>query len=147
MKNIILLSIFVIMSLWFNNYTHADEDKKSIKVKVTEKMPWMDCPGWNISKDKNWNIDEKNPIYECNVESGFWSVQKMIAGIIKYFTFIAGIAGVLFLVINGVMYSMGWMDPWMKDEAKKRISKTLIWIILLFCSWILLNIIAPWIYK
>jgi hypothetical protein len=31
----------------------------------------------------------------------------MIAGIIKYFTFIAGIAGVLFLVINGVMYSMG----------------------------------------
>jgi hypothetical protein len=50
-------------------------------------------------------------------------------------------------VINGVMYSMGWMDPWMKDEAKKRISKTLVWLILLFCSWILLNIIAPWIYK
>lgn len=145
MKKIILLSIFVIMSLWFNNYTHADENKKPIKVKVTEKMPWMDCPwDWKL-------VDENNPdwdkIYECNVKSGFWSVQLMIAGIIKYFTFIAGIAGVLFLVINGVMYSMGWMDPWMKDEAKKRISKTLIWLILLFCSWILLNIIAPWIYK
>ena len=141
MKNIILLSIFIIMSLWFNNYTYADENKKPIKVKVTEKMPWMKCndtPVW-------WT--KENPIYECEVESGFWSVQLMIAGIIKYFTFIAGIAGVLFLVINGVMYSMGWMDPWMKDEAKKRISKTLIWLILLFCSWILLNIIAPWIYK
>ncbi len=141
MKNIILLSIFVIMSLWFNNYTYAEGETKVIKVKVTEKMPWMDCdkePVW-------WKWD--NLIYQCDVESGFWSVQKMIAGIIKYFTFIAGIAGVLFLVINGVMYSMGWMDPWMKDEAKKRISKTLIWIILLFCSWILLNIIAPWIYK
>jgi hypothetical protein len=140
MKKIILLSIFIVMSLWFNNYTHADDTKK-VKVKVTERMPWMEC--W----DKDVGKDPKNPVYECYVESGFWSVQKMIAGIIKYFTFIAGIAGVLFLVINGVMYSMGWMDPWMKDEAKKRISKTLVWLILLFCSWILLNIIAPWIYK
>jgi hypothetical protein len=31
----------------------------------------------------------------------------MLAGMIKYFTFIAGIGGVLFLVVNGIMYSMG----------------------------------------
>jgi hypothetical protein len=66
---------------------------------------------------------------------------------IKYFTFIAGIGGVLFLVVNGIMYSMGWMDAWMKDEAKKRIWKTLSGLIVLLLSWVILNLVAPWIYK
>jgi len=39
------------------------------------------------------------------------------------------------------------MDPGMKDEAKKRITATIIGLIILFMSGIILNIIAPWIYK
>lgn len=139
MKKIILLSIFIIASFWYSNI-YATE---AIKVKVTEVMPWMDC--WTQDADwkypKVWWTDE-NPIYECKVESGFWSVQLMLWGIVKYFTFIAGIAGVLFLVINGIMYSM-----WDKEEAKKRITKTLIGLIVLFSSWVILNLVAPWIYK
>lgn len=146
MKKIILLSIFIIASLWFNN-THADTwtEAKKITVQVTEKMPWMTCPWeWTPVDDNKPDWDK---IYECTIEPGFWSVQKMLSGMIKYFTFIAGIAWVLFLVVNWIMYSMGWMDAWMKDEAKKRISKTLVGLMVLFCSWIILNLVAPWIYK
>jgi hypothetical protein len=100
-------------------------------------MPWMKC-----DKERIASSTKENPVYECYVESGFWSVQLMLWGIVKYFTFIAGIAGVLFLVINGIMYSM-----WDKEEAKKRITKTLVGLIVLFSSWVILNLVAPWIYK
>jgi hypothetical protein len=144
MKKIILLSIFIIASLWFNNtYAEPWADSKKINVQVTEKMPWMD----DCKPDVKWWHTDENPLYNCTIEPGFGSVQKMLSGMIKYFTFIAGIAGVLFLVVNGIMYSMWWMDPGMKDEAKKRISKTLVGLIVLFCSWIILNLVAPWIYK
>lgn len=149
MKKIILLSIFIITSLWFTN-TFADDTTKTINVQVTEKMPWMSsCKKtdwgwtWSLTSDevKAWKT------YTCEIQPGFGSVQLMLSGMIKYFTFIAGIAGVLFLVINGIMYSMWGMDPGMKDEAKKRISKTLVGLIVLFCSGIILNLVAPWIYK
>lgn len=138
MKKIILLSIFIITSLWFNNTYAATWE---VIVQTTEKMPWM-----TGCVNADWYTDE-NPLYNCTIQPGFSSVQEMLSGIIKYFTFIAGIAWVLFLVINWIMYSMGWMDAWMKDEAKKRISKTLVGLMVLFCSWIILNLVAPWIYK
>jgi len=141
MKKIILLSILIISTFWISN-TYADD--KAISVQVTEKMPWMtSCTPDTLSATElaAWET------YTCIIEPGFWSVQLMLSGMIKYFTFIAGIAWVLFLVINWVMYSMWWMDPGMKDEAKKRISKTLVGLMVLFCSWIILNLVAPWIYK
>jgi magnesium-transporting ATPase (P-type) len=99
-------------------------------------MPWMDdCT------EAEWHTEE-SPLYKCTIEPGFWSVQKMLAWIIKYFTFLAWIGWVLFLVINGIMYSM-----WDKEEAKKRIIKTLTGLIILFSSWVILNLVAPWIYK
>ena len=68
-------------------------------------------------------------------------------GIIKWFTYIAAIGAVLFIVINGIMYSMSGIDQSMKDEAKKRITKTLLWLVVLLLSWVILNLVAPWIYK
>lgn len=141
MKKIILLSVLIASTLGFN-YTYANGTNE-ITVQVTEKMPWMEGCWDNLNKwkkDKNWN--DLTPLYECTIKPGFWSVQKMLAWIIKYFTFIAWIGWVLFLVINGIMYSM-----WDKEEAKKRIIKTLTWLIVLFCSWVILNLVAPWIYK
>ena len=147
MKKIILLSILIISTLGITS-TYANTDKpKPIKVQVTEKMPWMENCYQTKSKSKSKeNLDseqvKKWETYTCEVQPGFWSVQTMLGGIVKYFTFIAGIAGVLFLVINGIMYSM-----WDKEEAKKRITKTLVGLIVLFSSWVILNLVAPWIYK
>jgi hypothetical protein len=41
---------------------------------------------------------------------------------------------------------MWWAEASLKDDAKKRITATLIWLVLLFMSWLILHIIAPWIY-
>jgi len=110
-----------------------------IKVKVTEKVPWANCkkikPLWDPQ------------IYECEIAKWFSAVTTMMWKIIKYFTYIAALGGVLFIVINGILYSMWWAEPSMKDEAKKRIIWTLIWLVILLLSWVILNMIAPWIYK
>ena len=147
MKNIVvkILLVLSLFAFWNINFvscvsaTETEEDKP-IKVTVTEKIPWADCSLVEWWEDWKWP-------YECNVQKWFWSVIKMMWNIIKYFSFLAWLWWVLFLVINWIMYSMGWIDPGMKDEAKKRIIWTIIWLIVLFLSWIILNMVAPWIYK
>jgi len=109
----------------------------------TVDIPWMECSEKN--KVSSWTTSETK-IYTCKVKKWFSSMIDMIAGLIKYLTYIAMISAVLFIVINGIMYSMSWVDSGMKDEAKKRITKTLIGIILLLLSGYLLNLFFPWIY-
>lgn len=128
-KILIVLSIFSLF--WFQTVwnTYA-----WVKVTVTEEIPWAWCvPDWKR--------------YICTVEKWFESVSRMMWDIIKYFTYLATLAWVLFIVINGILYSMWWMDQSLKDESKKRIIWTLMWLALLFLSWVILNMIAPWIYK
>jgi hypothetical protein len=152
MKNIIIKILLVLSILSFSglNGIWSTYAATWITVTVTEKIPgaWCDKINaeWNIDKNykpKKWETQ----MYECTVEKWFWSVIKMMWNIIKYFTYIASLGAVLFIVVNGILYSMWWAEPSLKDEAKKRITATLIWLVLLFLSWIVLNMIAPWIYK
>ena len=71
----------------------------------------------------------------------------MIWNIISYFTFITLVTWVLFIVVNWILYSMGWLDQQLKEDAKKRITWTLAWIILLFSVWYILQILVPSVYK
>ena len=114
-----------------------------IKIYVPEWIPGLCCV-WPLT----WDGSDKGHRWEyfCYVEKWASSVVGMLWDIIKYFTFLAWLGWVLYLVINWIMYSMWWMDQAMKDEAKKRIVKTISWLVLLFLSWVILNIIAPWIY-
>jgi len=143
-KTILVLSI--LSFLWINNIwnTYAawkTEKKDWITVIVTEKIPGA----WCVAEPKptNW----KTQMYKCTVQKWFWSIIEMMWKIIKYFTYIASLGGVLFIVLNGILYSMWGAEPSMKDDAKKRIMWTLTWLALLFLSWVILNLIAPWIYK
>lgn len=155
MKTILvkILVAFSIISLYWINYiwnTYAVEPAPStwtttgsgISVTVTEKIPGANCT--------ELKEDSKDPTkitwYECRVEKGFGSVTKMLWKIIKYFTYIAALAWVLYIVINGILYSMWWADDSFKTESKKRIITTLVWLIILMLSWVILNAIAPWIY-
>jgi len=131
----ILLLLLVIWNIWFISNTYAES---WITVTVTEKIPGADC--WDNKGT------EENPKYECTVKKWFWSVVSLMWGIIKYFTFLAWLWGVLFIIINGILYSMWWAEPSLKDEAKKRIIWTLVWLILLLLSWVILNTLFPWIY-
>jgi hypothetical protein len=146
MKSILIkiLLVLSILSLFWANFiwnTYAEEEStdSGIKVKVTEKIPGANCTEISVDGKITW--------YECNVAKGFSSVTTMMWNIIKYFTYIAALSWVLFIVINGILYSMWGIEQSLKDESKKRIIWTLIWLILLMLSWVILNIIAPWIYK
>ena len=81
--------------------------------------------------------------YECGVEPWLGSIQILMGNIIRYATFLIGLVWVLFIVINGIMYSVGWDD---KSWAKERIMKSVWWVLLLLLSGAVLNAIAPWIY-
>ncbi len=140
-KILILLSLISFSGINFIWNTYAtDEESKWIKVTVTEKIPWANC-------EEKWKAEDgETQMYECTVKKWFWSVIEMLWKIIKYFTYIAALAWVLFIVVNGIMYSMWWADDSFKTESKKRIIATLIWLAVLMLSWVILNAIAPWIY-
>ncbi len=115
--------------------TTASTWTTAITVKVTESIP-----GWNCSliQSGTWA-----GLYECKIEPGFKSVQWIIWNIIKWVTAIAALAWVLFIVINGIMLSTGSET----GEVKKRIVNGIIGLILVLLSWVILNMIAPWVYK
>lgn len=140
-KTILVFSVlsFSWIALVWNTYATSDW----IEVITTVKVPWANCEPIANKKVKDWPTLN----YKCNVVKWFWSVIKMLWKMIKYFTYIAALGWVLFIVVNGILYSMWWADPSLKDEAKKRIIWTLTWLIILFLSWVILNLIAPWIYK
>jgi len=150
----ILLLISIIWLSWFKyiSNTYA-EDSWKVTVIVTESIPWAWCePVMSDGKTAWWLTetelkDWKTQMYKCEIEKWFSSVIKMLWKIIKYFTFIASLWAVLFIILNWILYSMWGAEPSMKDDAKKRIMWTLIWLVLLLLSWVILNIIAPWIYK
>lgn len=141
LKILLLVISFTIFNISSISSTFAAEESQWIKVTVTEKIPGANCTPKD--KDKNWVVLN----YECNVAKWFTSVTEMMWNIIKYFTYIAALWWVLFIIINGILYSMWWAEPSMKDDAKKRITATLVWLVVLFLSWVILNLIAPWIYK
>lgn len=139
-----LLSFWLVVNNVYAEWT--------IDVKVTEKIPGAECTasGWwynaDGTKKTSGTADDTVTEYTCKIKKGFRQITDMLWNIIKYFTFLAGLWGVLFIVINGILYSMGWIDSGWKDEAKKRIVKTLIGLTILLLSWVILNIVAPWIY-
>lgn len=150
MKSILIKILLVLSILSFswanfiwNTYATWESTGSGIKVKVTEKIPGANCSP--LKEDKK--NEELITWYECTVAKGFSSVTIMMWNIIKYFTFIAALGWVLFIVINGILYSMWGADDSFKTESKKRIIWTLIWLIVLMLSWVILNVIAPWIYK
>ena len=102
----------------------------AIEVPITTKIPG--CGGSSTT---------------CYVGTGMSVVENIIGETIKYFTYLASLAAVLFIVVNGILYSMAGMDASLKDGAKKRIIKMLLWLVVLMLSGVILNAVAPWIYK
>ncbi len=123
---------------------YAADEKNTIL--VLEKIPWAKCEEVEKENQKSFN-GIKTITYKCEVERGFGSIMKVMQSIIKYFTFIAGLFAVLSIVVGGIMYSMSWIGEWMKTAAKGFIVMVLQWLVLLLLSGLILNLIAPYIYK
>ena len=144
MKNILIKLLLVLSLISFSGINYIGNTyAEGVTVIVTEKIPGSNCvPKWEVDEEKG-----ETQMYECTVEKWFKSIMIMMWKIIKYFTYLASLWGVLFIIVNGMLYSMWGAEPSMKDDAKKRITWTLVWLVLLFLSWVILNLIAPWIYK
>ena len=150
MKKIFVSLVLGLSLVWFGivSTPHVAADGTShVMVEVTEKIPGANCEATyqNVPEGQSWP-PAPTWLYECNLGTGFGAVMNIIGEMIKYATFLAGLAGVLFIVVNGILYSMSGMDAGMKEEAKKRITKTLLGLIVLLLSGFILNAIAPWIY-
>lgn len=151
MKKLILLIITVFFSISiYSSTSFANEDWDwTTSVVTTQKIPWANCEplsntGWE-NRDNNGNLQPVT--WKCEVGQWADTVISMLWDIIKYFTYLAWLVWVLFIVYNGILYSMWWADQSLKEESKKRIIWTIIWLIVLFLSGPILQIIAPWIYK
>lgn len=142
MKNLlikIIISISII-SFWNILYSNTYAEGEIIEVVVSEKIPGAECEPKNPGAGYKWT-------YTCKVKPWFETTLSLLWNIIKYFTYIAALWWVLFLIFNWILYSMWGADQSLKDDSKKRIIWTLIWLVLLLLSAPILNIIAPWIYK
>lgn len=144
-KKILIIAMLLTAIFWLNiNNTFANSwttDEKVTIVIVSEKVPWADC------NESITNDDGEIIWWKCEVWQWASTIVWMLWDIIRYFTYLAWLVWVLFIVYNGILYSMGWADQSLKEESKKRIIWTLIWLILLFLSGPILQLVAPWIYK
>ena len=110
-----------------------------IKIQVSQKVPWANCE-WPVTQSGS-------TLYTCTIQPWFSSIMLMLGNFIKYFTAITALAGVLFLVINGIMLSMWGLDSDAKERTKTFITRTILGLLLLVFSWIFLRILAPWVYN
>lgn len=140
MKKILLI---IMLFIWFFSFVSAEENTKDqtkdsnfIEIKVSTKIPWVSCEP----------IENKS-YYKCKVEKWTHWVIKMIWAVIKWFTFLTSIVAVLVIVIAWIMYSMWWADEELKNQAKTWITRIIFWLIILFSSGYILQLIAPWVYK
>lgn len=134
------LTFFIWFSFVYADPTTPDTSSpESLKVTVTEKIYWANCWTWKI---KDWLTT-----YECTVEPWFSSVMSMLWWIIKYFTVIWTLAAVLMIIVKWIQLSMWWLDSWAKEDAKKSITTIIFALVFLLLSWVILSIIAPWVYK
>lgn len=108
------------------------------KVRVTEKIPWVPCSLVKWSDD-----DVETKTYDCEVESWFDSFLLVIQWLIKYFLFIAVLVVVLMIAASWVRMSIQWKN----DAAKKQFIHLIEAIVLIFFMWLILNSVAPWVYK
>ncbi len=116
----------------------ASTDSEYVELNVLANIPGLSC----CKNTWTWSTT-----YKCKAQRWTKQIIEMLWNIIKYFTFIAWLFWVTFIVYNWILYSMWWAEQSLKEESKKRITQTIIWLIILLMSWYILQLIAPWIYK
>lgn len=98
MKKIAFILALLISSFAFLTPLASYAAVGSIEVSTTENVPGAMC-----------SPDGDNG-YTCHIPKGFGAVTMIMGEMVKYATFIAALGGVLYLVINGILYSMSGID-------------------------------------
>lgn len=138
MKKLLKYLIFLISILGSINFTFATS---WTVVYTTESLPWLVCNC--ISKDCTNVVTRK---YECQVLDGFSGFLITISKILKYSVFIISLLSVLIIIVSWIQLSLSWISSKAKDWAKQRIFRVISGLMVLFFFWLILHLIAPWIY-
>ncbi|MBP9779004.1 hypothetical protein KBD33_00105 [Candidatus Gracilibacteria bacterium] len=137
-----------------NSSEASESGDSSITVFVTEMIPGAKCECVSMTPGNNPSAriidcgDITTRKYQCTLEPGLSSFQKMFAGIIRYLIYIVLLLGVLALASLGVAW--GWAggdDVKMKTNLKKWGINIFAGLIILFLFQYILRFIAPWVYQ
>ncbi len=115
-----------------------------ITVITTAEIPGASCTCKDTVNSCN-KVETRK--YECIVQPGMTSFQKIIGSIIKWFVFIIMLLGVLAIVGAGIMMAFGSDSEEYTKKAKGWAMNIIIGLIILFTFSYILKLIAPWIYQ
>jgi cytochrome bd-type quinol oxidase subunit 2 len=84
--------------------------------------------------------------WEIDYPGGGPAAERLPEYIVWLFNFactIAGVVAALMIIIGGVQYMASGGNPGLQNDAKDRITKAIIGLVLLFCVYLILNTINP----
>lgn len=148
MKKLFLL-LLVLSSLIITPLSYAADGEPAptgntnggaTEVIVTEDIPGMGC----ISEGGATPETRK---YRCTIQPGFQSVMLVLRSLLKYFTYLVALAGVLMIIVSGIQYSLAGADKESAGKAKHRVQQVVTGLIFLFLIGFILNTVAPWVYR
>jgi len=119
-KIILMISLF----LWGFNFiwiSFADCDKWGIELNTN--VPWV----WKCIKQDDAS---------SSFGSLMWSMMKILINMTVAISFIA-------LIAAGVMMSLSWVNQSAAWKWKELLKKVILWIVLLWLSWLILHTINP----
>ena len=124
-KKIILATILLIWLFLFSWFTNADADEG-------------ECEGIKLNTDFPWTENRCIPIWEEQEVFWWimWNLMKLAVNMTIAIAFIA-------LIASWVMMSMSWVSQWTAWKWKELIKKVVLWIVLLWLSWLILHAINP----
>jgi len=109
-----------------NNVTTSNNwDSNPECIKLNTDIPWLSRDNC-IKPDDAWNV--------------FW---KVMWGLMKLAINITVAVAFISLIVAGIMYSMSWVSQSTAGKWKELVKKVILWIILLWLSWIILHTINP----
>lgn len=147
MKKIIFYFVFLLLLFFPNFFVNAEDwasEEKTVTLITNEKLPWVRC-----EEIETANKDWKNVIkqYKCYLKTSSSSIISIFWSVIKWFSYIAWLIGVVFLVYGWILYSLSGISWDLNTKAKEKITQVLIWIVFLLLTWTILVLIAPWVYS
>lgn len=120
-----ILSLFYLWLIWFFQ-VFAECDG----IQLNTKVPFINWWSWCIPRDKAW---------ESFPELMWWLTKLILTFVIM--------ASFILIIVWWVMYASWWMYQWWPEQWKRMIKKVIVWLILLWLSWIILHIINPSFFK
>lgn len=127
-KIIILCSLFFWLFFSFGSISFADPSKDDC-IKLNTDFPWI----WK------WRCIKKG-----DASSTFWTIMwglmKIAINITIWVAFIA-------LIASWVMMTLSWASQWTAWKWKDLLKKVVLWIVLLWLSWLILHAINPNFFK